>query len=176
MGDDVIFLPTHTTSRTCTGKLFTVEMHHKRVEKAIPGDNVGMNIKGIEKSNPPRAGNVLILKDDITIKPTFNFTAQIQTLDNIANEIKNGYAPIGYVRCGHGACKLASIIWKIRKETSGKKMDSPHSLKSHEIAVVSFIPVKPIVIDHFIRCEGLSRIAFLEGNSVVMLGKITAVN
>ena len=45
-GDEVLFLPTHTTANPCTGKVFTVEMHHKRVDKAGPGDNVGMNIKG----------------------------------------------------------------------------------------------------------------------------------
>lgn len=30
-------------------QVFTVEMHHKRVDKAGPGDNVGMNIKGLDK-------------------------------------------------------------------------------------------------------------------------------
>jgi elongation factor 1-alpha len=44
-GDEVIFMPTHTAANPCTGKVFTVEMHHKRVDKAGPGDNVGMNIK-----------------------------------------------------------------------------------------------------------------------------------
>merc|ERR1711966_532500 len=29
-GEEVIFLPTHTSSTACTGKVFTVEMHHKR--------------------------------------------------------------------------------------------------------------------------------------------------
>merc|ERR1712146_799880 len=28
-GDEVVFLPTHTSSTACTGKVFTVEMHHK---------------------------------------------------------------------------------------------------------------------------------------------------
>ena len=27
--DEVIFLPTHTAANPCTGKVFTVEMHHK---------------------------------------------------------------------------------------------------------------------------------------------------
>jgi elongation factor 1-alpha len=30
-------------------------------------------------------------------------------------------------------------------------------------------------VDHFKACEGLSRIAFLDGNTAVMLGKVTAV-
>ncbi len=45
--DEVVFLPTHTTSTPCSGKVFTVEMHHKQVPLAGPGDNVGMNVKGL---------------------------------------------------------------------------------------------------------------------------------
>merc|ERR1712216_492666 len=42
-GAEVNFLPTHTSSNACSGKVFTVEMHHKAVPVAGPGDNVGMN-------------------------------------------------------------------------------------------------------------------------------------
>merc|ERR1711924_37313 len=67
MGEECIFLPTHTSSNPCVGKVFTVEMHHKRVEQAKPGDNVGMNIKGLDKGNMPRVGDVMILKSDPTL-------------------------------------------------------------------------------------------------------------
>merc|ERR1711985_212478 len=43
-GEEVCFLPTHTASNPCGGKVFTVEMHHKRQDSAGPGDNIGMNI------------------------------------------------------------------------------------------------------------------------------------
>ena len=52
-GEEVVFLPTHTASNPCTGKVFTVEMHHQRVDFANPGDNVGLNIKGLDKNNMP---------------------------------------------------------------------------------------------------------------------------
>merc|ERR1712029_856190 len=65
--------------------------------------------------------------------------------------------------------------FKVGKETGGKKMDSPHSLKSNEMAEVVFVPQQPLVVDSFKNCEGLSRIAFLDGNTAVMLGKVTAV-
>jgi elongation factor 1-alpha len=51
-------------------------------------------------------------------------------------------------------------------------MEDPHSLKSNEMAEVNFAPQQPLVVDTFKNCEGLSRIAFLDGNGVVMLGKI----
>ena len=54
----VKFLPTDTASNPCTGKVFTVEMHHKNVPTAKQGDNVGMNIKGLPKDNMPRVGDM----------------------------------------------------------------------------------------------------------------------
>merc|ERR1739848_666177 len=88
-------------------------------------------------------------------------------------EIKLGYSPIGFVRCGRSACRATAFNFKVGKETGGKKMESPHSLKSNEMAEVVFVPQQPLVVDSFKSCEGLSRIAFLDGNTAVMLGKIT---
>jgi len=172
--DNVFFLPTHTTANPCKGTVFTVEMHHTRVESASPGDNVGMNIKGLEKNNMPRTGDVMIKDSDASLKACINFTCAVQTLD-IPGEVKAGYSPIGFVRCGRSACKLEKINWKVGKETGGKKMEDPHSLKANEMAEVVFAPTQPLVVESFKTCEGLSRIAFLDGNTAVMLGKITGV-
>jgi elongation factor 1-alpha len=117
----------------------------------------------------------MILKSDGSLKPCKDFTAQIQTLD-IPGEVKNGYSPIGFVRCGRSACKITNIDWKVGKETGGKKMEAPHSLKANEMAQVVFEPTQPLIVEGFKQCEGLSRIAFLDGNTAVMLGKIISVN
>jgi len=171
---DVVFLPTHTTATPCAGKVFTVEMHHKKVEKGETGDNIGMNIKGLEKNNMPRTGDVMIYKEDKTLAHVKSFVAQVQTLD-IPGEVKPGYSPIGFVRCGRSACKLTKINWKIGKETGKKKAENPHSLKANEAAEVVLEPIQPFIVDSFSNCEGLSRIAFLDGNSAVMLGKVMSV-
>jgi len=170
-GEEVVFLPTHTASNPCVGKVFTVEMHHQRAEQAKPGDNVGLNIKGLDKQNMPRSGDVMVYKKDTTLGQTREFDAQIQVLD-IPNEIKVGYSPIGFVRCGRSACRIAKLKWKMGKETGGKKMEDPHSLKSNEMAQCSFQPQQPLVCDSFKNCEGLSRVAFMDGNGCVMLGKV----
>jgi elongation factor 1-alpha len=172
-GEEVVFLPTHTASNQCTGKVFTVEMHHQRVDAANPGDNVGLNIKGLDKQNMPRGGDVMVYKKDTTLGQTKEFEAQIQVLD-IPNEIKSGYSPIGFVRCGRSACRIVKLIWKMGKETGGKKLEDPHSLKPNEMAQIAMQPQQPLVCDTFKNCEGLSRVAFMDGNGVVMLGKIVS--
>jgi len=172
--EEVIYMPTHTPANACGGKVFTIEMHHTRHEQAKPGDNVGLNIKGLDKINMPRVGDVMIYKKDSTLDRCGQFTAQIQTLD-IPGEIKVGYSPIGFVRCGRSACRAKGFDFKVGKETGGKKMENPHSLKSNEMAQVVFVPQQPLVVDSFKNCEGLSRIAFLDGNTAVMLGKVTSL-
>jgi len=42
------------------------------------------------------------------------------------------------------------------------------------MAQCSFQPQQPLVCDTFKNCEGLSRVAFMDGNGVVMLGKVVS--
>jgi len=173
-GSEVVFIPTHAPSTPCTGKIFTVEMHHKSVPQASAGDNVGLNVKGLVKENMPRVGDVMILKSDNSIGRAGKFFAQVQVL-NHPGELKAGYTPVGFVRTGRSAVKLTEIKWKIGKETGNKKLENPANLKANEMAEVAFEPQQPFVVDTFKNCEGLGRIAIMEGNGVVMLGKITTV-
>jgi elongation factor 1-alpha len=173
-GNECIFLPTHTASKPCVGKIFTVEMHHKSVPMAGPGDNVGLNVKGLAKENMPRVGDVMIMKADETLKACATFTAQVQVLDH-PGELKVGYSPIAFIRTGRSAARIAKINWKIGKETGGAKAENPPHLKANEMAEVVFEPQQPFVAEVFGNCEGLGRVAIMEGASVVMLGKTTEV-
>merc|ERR1712125_24432 len=109
----------------------------------------GMNVKGLPKANMPRVGDVMVLK--------------------------TGYTPIGFVRTGRSAVKMTKIDWKIGKETGGQKLEDPPMLKANEVAQCTFEPQQPFVVDTFKNCEGLGRIAIMEGNTVVMLGKIVSI-
>jgi len=170
-GDEVVFLPTHTTNLACNGKIFSVEMHHKSQPVANAGDNVGLNIKGLVKENMPRVGDIMILKSDNSIKKVKEFTAQVQIL-NHPGELKVGYSPIAFVRTARSAVRMSKIVWKISKETGNKKAPDPTNIKANEMAEVVFQPQQPFVVDSFKNCEGLGRIAIMEGATVVMLGKV----
>jgi elongation factor 1-alpha len=167
--DEVVFLPMGVP-----GKVFTVEMHHKSAPQAGPGDNVGLNVKGLNKDSMPRVGDVMVHKGDDSIGAVTSFTAQVQVL-NHPGELKVGYCPIAFVRTARSAVKLTEITWKIGKETGGQKAESPAMLKASEMAQCVFEPQQPFVVDSFKNCEGLGRVAIMEGNSVVMLGKVNKV-
>jgi len=149
-------------------------MHHKSQPFAGPGDNVGLNVKGLDKINMPRVGDVMVMKSEANLKQCKNFTAQIQVLDH-PGELKPGYTPIAFVRTGRSACRMAKINWKIGKSTGNAKVEDPAMLKANELAEVVFEPQQPFVVEPFSQCEGLGRVAIMEGNTVVMLGKATEV-
>merc|ERR1711939_852375 len=174
-GEEVIFLPTHTASTACPGKIFTVEMHHKKIEAGGAGDNIGMNVKNLNKENMPRVGDVMIYKADNSLNTSSNFEASIQVLD-IPGVIKKGSSPIGHVRCGRSACQIKKITWRQGKDTGNEKVEGAVELKTNDAAGIVLVPQQPMVVDTFDNCEGLARIAFLDGNSAVMLGKVSAVN
>jgi len=174
-GEEVVFLPTHTSALPCQGKIFSVEMHHKtQPGGATAGDNVGFNIKGLVKENMPRVGDIMILKSDGSIKKCREFTCQVQIL-NHPGELKIGYSPIAFVRTARSAVRMTKINWKMSKETGGKKAPDPANIKATEMAEVVFQPQQPFVVDSFKSCEGLGRIAIMEGATVVMLGKVIEV-
>jgi len=173
-GEVCYFLPTHTSSKPCSGKIFSVEMHHKNVDFAGPGDNVGLNVKALDKVNMPRVGDVMIKATDDTLKACATFTAQVQILDH-PGQLKIGYSPIAFIRTGRSASRIAKINWKIGKETGGAKAEAPAYVKANEMAEIVFEPQQPFVAEGFKSCEGLGRVAIMEGASVVMLGKAVSV-
>eukprot|EP00666_Eupelagonemidae_sp_cell4sb_P018041 gene18041-biopygen42195 len=44
---------------------------------------------------------------------------------------------------------MKQLVWKMGKETGGKKMEEPHCLKANEMAEVVFQPQQPLVVDSF---------------------------
>merc|ERR1711966_269971 len=173
-GTEVKFVPTDTANLACSGKVFTVEMHHTTHDAAHAGDNVGLNVKGLAKENMPRVGDVMVLQSDDSLKQVSSFMAQVQILDH-PGELKPGYSPIAFIRTGRSAVKLSKIDWKIGKSTGGQKVEGPAFLKANEMAQCHFEPQQPFTCEGFKACEGLGRVAILEGASVVMLGKIVSV-
>jgi len=175
-GEDVAFLPTHTASNPCVGKVFSIEMHHKEHPNAGPGDNVGISMKGLSKVNMPRDGDIMIKKSDTAFKACETFVVQAMVLDH-PNQIKPGYSPNCYVRTSHAACRLVGINFKVgKKSTGGQKVSEPEFIEKGDMCELVFKPTRPFVVDDFKSCEGLSRVAMLEGSIVCMIGKVTKVN
>ena len=156
-------------------KVFSIEMHHKTWEQAGPGDNVGLNIKGLDmKTNPVKVGDVMSLEKEDILKPVKSFVAQVAVQEH-PGQLKVGFSPCVHVRTAKSACKMTSINWKISKKTGNEKQDSPPFIERGEQAEIVFEPQQLLYLEEFEKCAGLGRIAVMDSNQLVMLGKVMSV-
>jgi elongation factor 1-alpha len=169
--DDVVgFCP-----RNITGcKVFSIEMHHKSWAEASPGDNVGMSIKGLDKKNMPKVGDVIYVEKEGKLQPVKSFKATVMVQEH-PGQLKRGFSPLVHVRTGRSACKMSDILWKQSKKTGGQKISSPDHLERGDQAEIVFEPTQDFYLETFQNCPGLGRVAVMDSNSLVMLGKVTEV-
>ena len=155
-------------------KVFSIEMHHKTWPNAKPGDNIGMNMKGLDKNKMPKVGDVITLQKDPMCLPVESFTAQVAVQEH-PGQLKPGFSPCVHVRTAKSACKMTKINWKMSKKTGDQKIDNPEFLERAEQAEIVFTPQQPIYLEPFDKCDGLGRIAVMDSNNLVMLGKVIDV-
>ncbi len=105
VGDKVIIVPARE-GKGIQGEVKSIEMHHEQIPEAIPGDNVGFNVRGIGKKDIAR-GDVLGHVDNPPIVAS-EFTAQIVVL-NHPTVITAGYTPVFHVHTAQVACQITSI-------------------------------------------------------------------
>merc|ERR1712071_47361 len=118
-----------------TTEVKSVEMHHEALTEALPGDNVGFNVKNVSvkelrrgfvagdsKSNPP--------------KGAADFFAQVIVL-NHPGQIGNGYSPVLDCHTAHIACKFAEIKEKCDRRTGKTTEENPKFIKSGDAAMVT---------------------------------------
>ena len=161
----VTFGPVGTTTE-CK----SVEMHHEQVTEAIPGDNVGFNVKGLSTTDIKRG----YVASDSKREPAQNtdyFKAQVIVM-NHPGQISNGYAPVLDCHTCHIACKFNEIESKSDKRTGKIIEEFPKFIKSGDAAIVALIPSKPMVVEAFSEFPPLGRFAVRDMKQTVAVGVI----
>eukprot|EP00002_Diphylleia_rotans_P002108 TRINITY_DN112_c0_g1_i11.p2 TRINITY_DN112_c0_g1~~TRINITY_DN112_c0_g1_i11.p2 ORF type:complete len:492 (-),score=81.07 TRINITY_DN112_c0_g1_i11:159-1634(-) len=151
----------------------SVEMHHESLPEALPGDNVGFNVKNVSVKDI-RRGNVA---GDVKNDPPFecqDFTAQVIVL-NHPGQIQNGYTPVLDCHTAHIACKFSDIKTKIDRR-SGKELEAaPKFIKSGDAAIVTLVPSKPMCVESYANYPPLGRFAVRDMRQTVAVGVIKDV-
>merc|ERR1719378_1811043 len=147
----VTFAPSNITT-----EVKSVEMHHAQLAEALPGDNVGFNVK------------------NVSVKATQSFVAQVIIL-NHPGEIRAGYQPVLDCHTAHIACKFAELQQKIDRRSGKVLEESPKMVKSGDAAMIELIPSKPMVVEAFTDYAPLGRFAVRDMRQTVAVGVIKGV-
>jgi elongation factor 1-alpha len=156
-----------------TTEVKSVEMHHESLKQAVPGDNVGFNIKNVSVKEI-RRGNVA---GDSKNDPPFgaeDFTAQVIVL-NHPGEIRAGYTPVLDCHTAHIACKFADLQEKIDRRTGKAVEEVPKSVKTGDACMVRLVPTKPLCVETFKDYAPLGRFAVRDMRQTVAVGVIKGV-
>lgn len=156
-----------------TTEVKSVEMHHEALQEALPGDNVGFNVKNVSVKEI-RRGNVAGDSKNDPPKQCESFYAQVIIL-NHPGEIKNGYAPVLDCHTAHIACKFEEIKEKIDRRSGKKLEDAPKALKSGDAGMITLIPSKPMCVEAFSEYPPLGRFAVRDMRQTVAVGVIKEV-
>ncbi len=166
-GDDLIFMPSKVK-----GQVKSIETHHVKVPKALPGDNIGFNVRGISKkdvhrgdvaghpNNPPSVAKEFIGQIIVIHHPT---------------AIAAGYSPVLHSNTGQISCRFKELIAKLDPRTGQTVEESPAFLKTGDGAVVRFEPIQPISIETYADFPELGRFAIRDMGTTIAAGVIKEI-
>jgi elongation factor 1-alpha len=167
-GMTVTFAPVNVTT-----EVKSVEMHHETLPEAIPGDNVGFNIKNVSVKDI-RRGNVAGDSKNDPPRESLTFFAQVIIL-NHPGQISSGYTPVLDCHTAHIACKFEDIKSKIDRRTGKELEEAPKFVKSGDACMVTLRPTKPLCVEVFSEYPPLGRFAVRDMKQTVAVGVVKSV-
>jgi len=167
-GQVVTFAPAAVTT-----EVKSIEMHHESMPQAVPGDNIGFNVKGLSIKDIRRGMVCGDSKQDPPME-TDTFTAQVIVM-NHPGQINAGYAPVLDCHTSHIACKFAELLTKVDRRTGKEIEKDPKNIKNGDSAIVKLLPSKPMCVETFSEYPPLGRFAVRDMRQTVAVGVIKEV-
>ena len=166
VGDKVMIVPGRE-GKGVAGEVKSMEMHHEQLQQAVPGDNIGFNVRGLGKKDATR-GDVLGHADNV---PTVaqEFTAQIVVL-NHPSVVTVGYTPVFHIHTAQVACQITAIEKKLNPATGEVLQENPDFIKNGDAAIVKIRPVQPLCIEKQKDIPQMARFAVRDSGMTVAAG------
>jgi len=166
-GDKVVIMPGNVP-----GECKTIETHHTKMPQAEPGDNIGFNIKGVDKGTVHR-GDVVGHPDK---PPTVakEFTGQIIIIYH-PTAIAQGYTPVLHAHTVTMAATFTELVAKIDPRTGQVIEEKPAFLKAGDGALVKLKPLSPIVVEPYSDIPQLGRFAVRDMGMTIAVGVVKEI-
>ncbi len=166
-GDTLVFMPSKVQ-----GQVKSIETHHVNVKQAIPGDNIGFNVRGISKKDVHRGDVAGHVNNPPTIAR--EFVGQIIVIHH-PTAIAAGYSPVLHSNTGQVSVRFKELVSKIDPRSGSVVEENPSFLKAGDGALVRFEPIQPISVETYKEFPELGRFAIRDMGTTVAAGVIKEI-
>jgi elongation factor 1-alpha len=165
--DKVIVMPSGVT-----GEVKSIETHHTQMESAEAGDNIGFNLRGVDRKSIKR-GDILGSTDS---PPSVakEFEAQIIVIHH-PTAMAPGYTPVLHAHTAQVAATLSEFVAKIDAKTGGIVEEKPKFLKTGDAAIVRVKPTRPLAIETFKEFPEIGRFALRDMGTTIAAGVVKGI-
>jgi elongation factor 1-alpha len=167
VGDNIVFMPANAK-----GECKDIETHHTKIAQAIPGDNIGFNVRGISKTDVHR-GDVA---GHTTAPPTVasEFIGQIIVVFH-PTAIAAGYTPVLHAHTATTSATITELLQKIDARSGQVTQEKPDFLKTGDAAVVKIKPLRPLAVEAYSDIPQLGRFAIRDMGSTIAVGVVKQI-
>jgi elongation factor 1-alpha len=162
IGETIVFEPAGVS-----GDVKSIEMHHEMIQQAEPGDNIGFNVRGIDKTAIRRGDVAGHQKTPPTVAK--EFTARIAVLQH-PTAVAAGYTPVFHAHTAQVACTISEIVQKLDPKTGEVIQEKPEFVKKGDMATIRVTPTQPMVIEKAANLPQLSRFAVRDMGMTIAAG------
>ncbi|MGA7899830.1 MAG: translation elongation factor EF-1 subunit alpha [Nitrososphaeraceae archaeon] len=165
--DKVVVMPSGVS-----GEVKSIETHHTQMDSAEAGDNIGFNLRGVDKKSIKRGDMIGAASSPPTVVKEFE--AQIIVIHH-PTAMAPGYTPVLHAHTAQVAATLSEFIAKIDSKTGGVVEEKPKFLKTGDAAIVRIRPVRPLAIETFKEFPEIGRFALRDMGTTIAAGVVKSV-
>jgi elongation factor 1-alpha len=166
-GDKIVIMPSGAP-----GEIKSIETHHTEMPSAEAGDNIGFNLRGVEKKDIKR-GDVMGTPD-APPKVAKEFRAQIIIIHH-PTALAPGYTPVMHAHTTQVAATITAFESKINPATGAVEEENPKFLKVGDSAIVKIKPVRPTCIESFQEFPEMGRFALRDMGATIAAGIVKEI-
>jgi len=167
VNDDIVFMPSGEK-----GKVNSIETHYTRLDQAVPGDNIGFNVKGVAREKLKRGEVASHLNTPCTVAKSF--TGRIFIIHH-PTAVGQGYTPVLHIHTAQIAVRFEALVSKLDPRTGQVVEQNPAYLRTGEAAIVKFVPLQPIAIESFKDFPQLGRFALRDMGTTIGAGIVLEI-
>jgi elongation factor 1-alpha len=155
-----------------SGEVKSIETHHTQMDSAEAGDNIGFNLRGVDKKLIHRGD--MIGSSDSPPSVAKEFEAQIIVIHH-PTALAPGYTPVLHAHTAQVAATLSDFVAKIDPKTGGIVEEKPKFLKTGDAAIVRVKPVRPLAIETFKEFPEIGRFALRDMGTTIAAGIVKTI-